>query len=436
MATKIEDYNASSRRVECKLLIHFPTPLEVTQDNYLIDLDILEEAGASSSEPFGSLSSNELAVSLYNDAGLFSPTNKTSPYYGLFKQGLKIEVFFKVNEQLTWDPCGVYYVTSWQASITGTTATILANDILLDVFSKPMKPYYIKKDVSYKDFLHDLFLGVDIAATIDPNIEGDLAFAYTTTGTHDCLAKVVQAARAVCNSNKMGIVEVKSLSNNKPIVYTLADTDQIVEIKNSSDAIRTYDNGCINIGIPSLGTEETVLSISEYTIPKGTVTHNPIKFEKSHIYIPSNLSLTTSGTVITEITFDYTPEQLLIKTSSTLDTQCKGTLAVKAIVLNITRGTMGLEEGKVLTIDNEYMQSSLVTNKYLQLLDNYVNSPCPMLNIRIRGNPLISIGDKVQVISEQYKVDMQGTIMRIKTTYNGGLSSEIDLLDSQILEVV
>ena len=83
-----EDFNAHSRCILLKLDIFFDglqnEPLTVTRSDYLIDAELLEEAGAEDNNPLGAISANELAFSLYNDSGIFSPTNTESPYYDFY----------------------------------------------------------------------------------------------------------------------------------------------------------------------------------------------------------------------------------------------------------------------------------------------------------------------------------------------------------------
>ena len=78
------DYNAESRWLEQKVVIHFSgmTPLEVTKDNLLITTSILEESHSNNgASPFGGVTSNELTMELLNEDSIFSPTNVNSPYY-------------------------------------------------------------------------------------------------------------------------------------------------------------------------------------------------------------------------------------------------------------------------------------------------------------------------------------------------------------------
>ena len=164
LKTTDDNYNASTRYLEQKAIIYFSSSniLEITRDNYLITSSALEEAHSrSGSVPFGGVTSNELSLELLNEGGIFSPTNNKSPYYGLMKKGIKIELFIRPvveseneDEQYEWDPLGVYYITDWQAKVTGMIATIVANDKLYKAFNKDLTtlPICCPVETPFKSF--------------------------------------------------------------------------------------------------------------------------------------------------------------------------------------------------------------------------------------------------------------------------------------------
>ena len=84
------DYNSKSRKILMKIDVYFngPTqaPTVMSVSDYLIEAEILEESGAESNWPLGSVSSNELTFSLHNKDAMFSPTNESGPYFGKIKK--------------------------------------------------------------------------------------------------------------------------------------------------------------------------------------------------------------------------------------------------------------------------------------------------------------------------------------------------------------
>ena len=124
MNTTDDMYNATTRHIQLMLKVYLnSTPLIVTKDDYLIDATILLEACSDGDSPFGNVTANQLNCTLLNLNGLFSPTNSDSIYYGKIKKGLKIEVYIKPvdNDEVEYDPLGIFYVTDWDTTITGIT---------------------------------------------------------------------------------------------------------------------------------------------------------------------------------------------------------------------------------------------------------------------------------------------------------------------------
>ena len=83
-------YDVASRKVDVLLEFYFTSnPVEITNHDYLISFNLLEELGSDAEDnPIGSVSANELDIVLYNEKGIFSPTNIDSPYYGLMRKGM------------------------------------------------------------------------------------------------------------------------------------------------------------------------------------------------------------------------------------------------------------------------------------------------------------------------------------------------------------
>ena len=149
------DFNAASREISMRLDIYLDeTPLEVTKQNYLIDSSWLEEGSADSSNPFGAVSSNELSFRLYNDNGIFSPTNPSSPYFGKIRNGIKVIPYINV-EGTEWEQLGEYFVTDWEAAITGTYADVITNDQWYQIFSSAAPNYPVTLSLPFNEMLYN-----------------------------------------------------------------------------------------------------------------------------------------------------------------------------------------------------------------------------------------------------------------------------------------
>jgi hypothetical protein len=88
--------------------------------------------------------------------------------------------------------------------------------------------------------------------------------------------------------------------------------------------------------------------------------------------------------------------------------------------------------GKILSVDNQYIQSTEYAASYKALLDNYVSIENPTLDLTIRGNPEIVVGDTVVVQSNRYAIDYTGIVKRAVYRYDGGLSCNMTLLNAGV----
>lgn len=62
---------------------------------------------------FGSISSNNFEVTIYDDDNNLDIENKLSPYYNYMRVGVKVEVFISYDDKTSWDEYGTFYVTDW-----------------------------------------------------------------------------------------------------------------------------------------------------------------------------------------------------------------------------------------------------------------------------------------------------------------------------------
>ena len=58
----------------------------------------------------------------------------------------------------------------------------------------------------------------------------------------------------------------------------------------------------------------------------------------------------------------------------------------------------------------------------------------PVLEVSVRGNPLLEIGDAIHIGCPSKKVDFSGIIMRANYSFNGSLSCTLTLLNLDILK--
>ena len=441
LKTTDDNYNASTRYLEQKAIIYFSSSniLEITRDNYLISSSALEEAHSrSGSVPFGGVTSNELSLELLNEGGIFSPTNNKSPYYGLMKKGIKIELFIRPvveseneDEQYEWDPLGVYYITDWQAKVTGLIATITANDKLYKAFSKDLTALSISRNKTQKEFYEYIFDNLGLQGDIDKTLNTLIRYAYIDRSTKELLSMLNMSALADCFCKHDGTLKVPHLTNIPALRATITDNDQVLSVKIEQSLDYDYDGVNLVYNLPQESNVQCVLSLKDMIIPKGISKRNNVSLTGTPLLklcysILSGVKAHISSIEATPVSVNFSIDNPEIETEDcTVDIY--GTLLVNNEV------TLGKEVENCLVINNLYIQESTYANIVYNHLNAYIRNLLPILELEVRGNPRLELGDVIQVDSDKYNLHYKGLLIRQTFDYDGSLKSTITLLNTSIL---
>jgi hypothetical protein len=437
------DFNSSTREIVCKLEIYFDgedaTPMTITRDDYLVDMDILNESGADSINPLNAISSDEISFRLYNENGLFNPSNKQGALYGKIKTNIIVIPYIKpvVDEEVEWIQMGKYFVTDWRATITGTTADVVANDILYQVFNMTSPVMPIMEDVTFYNFFKRYFKALkqlDTRVKVDAELTTRVPYAYTKDSVVDSLQEMTQGAMAMCISTKQGIISVDSLVSPRGTRAVLTDGDQIISADIQQTALKAYNGVELTYLYGQLTDQIEVLRVQNLTFQGGTTVLDKIAFETTPVRVVSYCSIQAPKNVYVRsyIATPWTIKPTVVNETGEVAT---GTFIVNGFAVNFVENYLVDEGDKLLSVRNEFIQKKSYARSYKDLLNRFVSNDIPTLTLSVRGNPLLCIGDKVQVKSAKYNLDYTGVIQRLKYRYDGGLTCEMTLLNSDILGV-
>lgn len=438
-----EDFNAHSRCILLKLDIFFDglqnDPLTVTREDYLIDADILDEAGAEDNNPLGAISANELSFSLYNEDGIFSPTNPESPYYGKIKTNVPIIPYMKPDmydgTEVNWIKMGVYYVSDWNATVTGAAASITADDKLQQVFLEPAPVIPVGLNKTQAAFFQEVFDALGYAAKISQDLNATLLYTFTEGEQKKFLQEMLQGAIAYCTCDKNGGIVIEPLDSTRPLRATLTDADQIISVDAEQSIVKTYGGVELTYVLPQLTEAIQLLEIKDANVPAGIFTHNKVAFSKGPAKVITNVCAITENKEVAIVDYVNSPWDITLITKNESTTKATSNLTVYGIAVDFVETILTDNVSNVLKVKNRYIQSTEYAIKYKEMLEAFVNSDMPTLTLQVRGNPLLNVGDKVRVQSERYNLDFTGILKRISYKYIGSLSCEITLLNSDILEV-
>lgn len=443
LITSDDNYNAESRYLEQKVVIYFPgiTPLEITRDNYLVSTSLLEEAhSANGSAPFGGVTSNEFNMDLINENGIFSPTNKNSPYFGKMRRGVKIEVLIRPivetdneEEQYEWDPMGTFYITDWNATVTGLIATVTCNDQLYDVFTGDVLQYQIRKDITQYAFYQDIFDMLHLKAQIDKSLKEALKYAYVVDKVKDLLVRLGIGSMADCFCGHDGGIRVAHLLADRPLRATITDGDQIISAKVEQSLISGYDGVSVICNIPQEGKMVNILSLTELEMPTGIVTTKNVALLKKPLMRLGYLKL-TGAQGISIVDAVATPSTITYTLNNVNKEAILGKLDAFGTFIETNKVPIADEGNNILSVDNIYIQTQEYAQRFYNHLKAYNNNILPVLEIVVRGNPKLELCDKIRAISAKYNLDYTGLLISQEFNYDGGLSSKITLLNIDILK--
>lgn len=437
------DYNAHSRQLEQKIEIYFDgmqeEPLTVTINDYLIDVDVLEEASAEDTNPLGAISANELNFTLFNANGIFSPTNASSPYYSKIKTGVVVIPYIRPvlsdGYEAAWDQMGVYYVSDWTAAIVGSTASVTATDKLQKVFNEPTPNIPVRYNVSQKDLFEEVFDTMGYVVTVSPSLSEVLAYSFTEGSQKEFLQEMLQGAISYCTCTKTGNIVVDALDGFRPLRATITDDNQIISVDAKQSILKTYEGVSLTYVKPQLTDEIQLLQVKDAKIPNGYFEHSTMAFTQGPVKSIS------SAYVLTKEKEVYISDYVCTSWDITLTTKNESSQAISDIVVNgyavdfVEAILADTTVSNVLTVSNKYIQSTEYAQRYKELLEAFVGNDVPNLTLSIRGNPRLAVGDKIRVQSTKYHLDFTGVLLRLNYHYIGSLSCEITLLNSEILEV-
>lgn len=166
-------------------------------------------------------------------------------------------------------------------------------------------------------------------------------------------------------------------------------------------------------------------------------------FSTSIIAVDKVATITSPGPVITPKTFTFYALKDNLALGSNVSLLLEGEIMPSTGKANITIFGEAIEATKVykhdntsnaLSIDNCYIQDEKQAFIIKDLWEEYIHADVPVLEVSVRGNPLLEIGDAIHVICPSKKVDFSGIIMRADYSFNGSLSCTLTLLNLDILK--
>ena len=437
------DFNNASRYLSMKIELYFngleSAPLTVTKDDYLVDTDWLEEGSAESSNPFGTISSNELSFRLFNKDGMFSPTNTSGAYFGLIKSGVCIIPYIKpINaaDDLEWIKLGVYYVTGWTAAITSIYAEVVANDKWQTILNSSAPNYKVERNVTFKEAYDNVFNLMGFDVTVDEALTQLLVYSFTEGTPQNFLQELAKGSLVYCTSDKNGVPTVNPFIATRSVRATLTDGDQIKSVESKQSIIKAYDGVELTYSIPQGITQSKLVELQDISIMSGESLLPYLAFDIGPLWQINSVTIHNPTEAIQLTRYVATPWLISLYLNNPNAASVLATILVYGTTVGFTDVVLSDEGTKILKVASRYIQTAEYAAVYKTVLNAFVNSTIPLLTVSVRGNPLLNIGDRISIQSTRYNLIFDGVIQRMKYAYNGSLSCEMTLLNNSVIQGV
>lgn len=430
-------YNSISRKIDARLEFYFTSePVVITNSDYLISFNLLEELGSDAeANPIGAVSANGLDIVLYNENGIFSPANPQSPYYGLMRSGVRVIVKLRPAVGAEWDELGTFYVNDWYAEVTGLQASLTCYDKLYDALNSPAPALPVTKETTYYDAFDAYLKALGYKHTLDTDLRGTMSWWYTLPEAAETLRNLADACRAAVFCDHHDNIRVLNLAATRAVAATLTDDNQIIKATVPQSINRNYAGLDVSIYNTQLSDQIQVLDMKEHSVPVGTTESNLSQFSKRPVARLECVTLTTPNTLVELSGYKYTSDAISLKTRNMNADNVTAAVAAYGKIAEAVKTTYYTYGNNPLVYDNVYTQTADMAGRTSRMLEKFIKSALPTLALSIRGNPQLNLGDKITVSSERYNLLFTGILQRASYTYNGALRCDINLVDSNILEV-
>lgn len=439
MTTVAEAFNATSRYIVPKVDIYFngeSNPAITFEANEIVDCSFLEETSIESDNPLGSVSANELTLSLANVANAMNPNNTAGTYYGKFVPGIKVVPYIsiEVDGVMTDVAMGTFWTTDWSCVTSGMETSTVCYDRLGKIMSLPLPNLQVLQNVSLAT-LFELVFEVAGLLPLDYNIDAALSsitipVAWLPAGTIGSALKTLAiAGQCFVYVDRSNVIQVKCLSLTGAPIATFTDNDQIINIEAPLDYVNTYSQIDVQYTQTALGASEEVLNLTNYTITAAT-SSGLCSFSKGPVAVISYAKLAKVDDIkFTAFKHSAWDAAFTTDSNGTVDVVLYGRVIqtstqTYSLVDPVYEALIG---NHVLTVNNHLIQTLAHATSYANTLQDLVGRANNKLTAEIRGTTAIAVGDIVRVTSVSQKVsNVDILVTRITLDVMGGMVGTVE----------
>lgn len=432
MTTSEALYNSIDRAVEVKLEVYFDEePLVITRSNYLVDFTLLEETMADSDTYIGTPSANEVSATLYSENGIFSVLDTSSPLYGKIRAGVEVRAFIRIlsDDEYDWDALGVFYISDWSSDITGVTACLTASDKLAECLTDNVTVLDVVRNISYRQYLLMFFQQKQISVTTKSYADYNMQYGYIDDGDAAFLSAMSYASQLLIYCNHAGVVELRSIAANIGVAtHTINDHNQIISASAKQSIVVDYSSTFVATYLTEVSDIDTVIELNDIAISNGdTIRYTNMRFSNVPLY-----NFVAMHVLHDTLLQAHIENVTVTPTSISFDLVCTQGSGVVSLVgygrYIRTSNNEVQDDASVHKINNKYVEDFSRANALAAINDAYIQASFSTVELEVRGNPYLCLGDLVNVVSDAFSLNFTGIIVRQEYRYDGGLTAKLAVL--------
>jgi len=436
--TKINNSNNT-----LKLTEFFTAIVETYYNDRIIDINLLEELEPQSGTiSLGSVSSNEIDISLNNADGYFNLGDEASPRYGLIKRNRKVRAWLGaeiIENEIEWHPLGTFWAIGWDIPDGTLEAIVTARD-RLEVLR--LSDFNIS-EVYENNTLYELFELVLVDAGLVPTeyiIDSSLQsivipYAWFNRMSHrDAIKRLAGCAYISVWCDRDGVINVSKI-NTAATPTIILDNNTNIYSKSypiSASEITNY----VEVATNTLVVQEVqqVLKVTDpLVIDVGATEEYTFTFNSIPVKNVSNLVLTgATGLDIVYNAYAWGIELVLSNNTASPITITEISVDGQPITSNnqsfvYSKDADQIRDNGIIrtSITHDFIQTrSYATQLSNTLLSAYLNS-IRNVDVYSRGDIALLIGQVIEVIDDKMNTDYKYITQRQNLKWNGSLSVDI-----------
>ena len=426
---------------------------EATGSTKVMQVDVKKELSNSNTDPLGVVSANTISVKLLDVAKEFIKGNTGSPYFGLLKEGFKIEYFIAIDDG-AFNNAGVFYATdikNTQNSSNYNTATISGADILQYIGNTPVNIVGVKQGQTVKQYFESIFANVglnsgqyNVASTLTQTIKYTYAFGIKLKDILNSLAKSYMCNVYVDDNGVIQVVDLLALALLTTKNFEFDGNINTFETVLGTNLLDTYNSVKITYSNPTLIKSDKLLSVSNFDIPVGTTTLSEFVYgdgKKAVNLDYINLYNGVNDTLVTIDTISSTQNSVILTVTNSYTEPIKVSIDIYGGSINennavIEKYVTGISEDKrkYLEVEAKLIQTDSYASSYATVLLKYLSSDISYITLKTKGNPLLKLADIVGVTSDWLHFDGTCIISSIKLSLGSSYTCNITVLNSAALQ--